>query len=514
MIQGTGSHVGKSLITAGICRILKKDGFKVAPFKSQNMALNSFVTKDGKEIGRAQALQAKACGIEPLAEMNPILLKPNGNGSSHMIISGSFSENISYSGYYDARERLWAHIVKAYEKLENEYEVIVIEGAGSPAEINLMDREIVNMAVARMADCPVILVGDIDRGGLFASFVGTLELLEKQDRERIKGFIINKFRGDKALLMPAVKRLKEITGIPVLGIVDFMPDLLLEDEDSVSLENSKLDDDCFSDNKVNIAVVKLPLLSNYTDFDVFKMENEVVLNYVDRPQQLDDADVIILPGTKNTISDLRFIKERGLDKVIIEQANKGKLIFGICGGYQMLGKEITDPLKIESSDSRAESGLGLLEIKTVISDKKDTFQVSGYCSEGLTRKFGIEGNIEGYEIHMGKTKHTGVNSAAFKLVRRGGVSYEDGLGEGFYGSDKKVIGTYVHGIFDSDEFRQSFLNIVRKVKRLKTDTGKISSQVFFESQMERLANTLEYSLDMEKIFSLLSATPEKTKEFV
>lgn len=512
MVQGTGSHVGKSLITAGLCRIFQQEGFEVAPFKSQNMALNSFVTKDGKEIGRAQALQAAACRREPSAEMNPILLKPNGNGSSHMVIDGKFSENLTYAGFYEVRDRLWKHVEAAYEKLAGNHEVIVIEGAGSPAEINLMDREIVNMAVARHADCQVILVGDIDRGGLFASFIGTLELLEPKDRARIKGFVINKFRGDKSLLSSAIEGLEQRTGIPVLGVVDYMENLILEDEDSVTLEGI----DKFSGNKsdignsdkvINITVIKLPLISNYTDFDSFKTEQDVTVKFASKPEHLNDADVIIIPGSKNTISDIKFLKARGLDKSIISQSTKGTLIVGICGGYQMLGHSISDPNAVESNGKK-EEGLGLLDIITEITDEKETYQVKGFCTQEFSDKFNCKGEVDGYEIHMGRTTFTGKERVPFRLLRRGTDSQVESW-DGAYSNNLNIFGTYIHGIFDNSGFRNSFLNSLRACKNMDLCVDAKPLSGIIDSEIDRLATVLRESLNMDEIFNLLDISKVK-----
>ena len=358
MVQGTMSNAGKSLIVAGLCRIFKQDGYRVAPFKSQNMALNSFITEDGKEMGRAQVMQAEAAGIKPDVCMNPILLKPTSHVGSQVIVNGEILCNMNAKDYFKYKKKLVPDIVKAFKKLESIADIIVIEGAGSPAEINLKENDIVNMGMAEIVDAPVLLVGDIDRGGVFAQLLGTLMLLEDHEKDRVKGLIINKFRGDKTILDPGIDMIEEKGGIPVVGVTPYM-ELNIEDEDSLSerLTSKK-------DALINICVVKYPRISNFTDFNVFEQSEQVAVNYVTKPEELNDADLIILPGSKNTMGDLRWLKEQGMAEAIIKAANHTP-VFGICGGYQMLGTNIEDDGVEEKGRA---SGLNLLPVSTKMRD--------------------------------------------------------------------------------------------------------------------------------------------------
>ena len=397
MIQGTMSNAGKSLVTAGLCRVFKQDGYKVAPFKSQNMALNSFITKEGLEMGRAQVMQAEACGIEPSVNMNPILLKPTNDVGSQVIVNGEVLGNMSARDYYKKKTELIPHIMEAYNNLAKEYDIIVMEGAGSPAEINLKENDIVNMGMAKLVNSPVLLVGDIDRGGVFASIAGTLMLLEEDERKMIKGTIINKFRGDVNILKPGLDMIEEITKTPVVGVVPYM-ELDIDDEDSLSERfNNKGTVDL-----IDIAVIRLPRISNFTDFNTFEYIPGVSLRYVKSVRELKDPDMIILPGTKNTMEDLKWLRESGLESQILKQAAKGKVIFGICGGYQMLGMELSDPFSVESGGTMA--GMGLLPTKTVFEKEKVRTRVSGNFNEvsGILAELSYV-EFEGYEIHMGQT---------------------------------------------------------------------------------------------------------------
>ena len=399
MIQGTMSNAGKSLVTAGLCRVFKQDGYKVAPFKSQNMALNSFITKEGLEMGRAQVIQAEACGIEPSVNMNPILLKPTNDVGSQVIVNGEVLGNMSARDYYKKKTELIPHIMEAYNNLAKEYDIIVMEGAGSPAEINLKENDIVNMGMAKLVNSPVLLVGDIDRGGVFASIAGTLMLLEEDERKMIKGTIINKFRGDVNILKPGLDMIEEITKTPVVGVVPYM-ELDIDDEDSLSERfNNKGTVDL-----IDIAVIRLPRISNFTDFNTFEYIPGVSLRYVKSVRELKDPDMIILPGTKNTMEDLKWLRESGLETQILKQAAKGKVIFGICGGYQMLGMELSDPFNVESGGTMA--GMGLLPTKTVFEKEKVRTRVSGNFNEvsGILAELSYV-EFEGYEIHMGQTTY-------------------------------------------------------------------------------------------------------------
>ena len=389
MIQGTMSNVGKSVLTAGLCRIFAQDGYKVAPFKSQNMALNSYVTKQGLEMGRAQVMQAEAANTEPDIAMNPVLLKPTNDIGSQVIVNGKPLQTMSAREYFAYKHQLIPVIMEAYQKLDKEYDIIVIEGAGSPAEINLKSEDIVNMGMAKMADAPVLLVGDIDRGGVFAQLAGTLLLLEEEERDRIKGLWINKFRGDKSILMPGIRLLKQYTEIPVIGITPYIP-LQLEEEDSLTERFASFD----QGGRLDIAVIKLPRISNYTDFLPWEQVDGISLRYVQRVDEWGDPDMICIPGSKNTMSDLKWLRESGFESLIKKAVANDRLIVGICGGFQILGETIHDPHHTEEGGSI--SGLGLIPIVTEFSEEKTLSRSSGKMIEGGVSVFG-------YEIHMGKT---------------------------------------------------------------------------------------------------------------
>ena len=423
MIQGTASSVGKSVMVTALCRIFRQDGFKVAPFKAQNMALNSFVTREGGEIGRAQAVQAEAAGIEPSVDMNPVLLKPEAEAKSQVIVLGKVAKNLEASHYYDYTPHLLEVIEDSLNRLRSTYDIVVIEGAGSPAEINLKEREIVNMRVARMANAPVLLVGDIDRGGVFASIIGTLELLTQEERDLVKGLVINKFRGDLALLKPGVDFLEKRTDKPVLGVIPYFRGINIAQEDSVYLDEKPM---VSSNRGLNVAIIRLPHISNYDDFDPLE-EMDCTVRYISEPSELGNPDLIILPGTKSTIADLNYLRQQGLAQAVIQQAKASTPLIGICGGYQMLGKTINDPHKVESSESSV-AGLGLLDIKTTFGQIKTTTQIGAkvVANKGLFE--GLKGvEITGYEIHMGQTR--GQNHApAFQVVEtpQGKADYFDG----------------------------------------------------------------------------------------
>ncbi|MBI5233441.1 MAG: cobyric acid synthase, partial [Deltaproteobacteria bacterium] len=361
MIQGTASHVGKTVIVAGLCRMLSKRGIRVAPFKAQNMALNSFITKDGAEIGRAQAFQAEAAGIEPCAHMNPVLLKPTGDCSSQVIVRGRVYGQMSAREFHVFKKELKGIVYESYSMLAENYDFIVAEGAGSPAEVNLRDNDIVNMGFAQMADCPVVLVADIDRGGAFASLIGTMELLSDDERARVKGFIINKFRGDRTLLEPGLRFLTERTNVPVVGVIPYLGNLLLPEEDGVRLEYEGRDDSKEGADSVRIAVIRLPRISNFTDFDPLMQEQGVSVVYIDDAKGLVGADMVIIPGTKNTIADLLWLRTNGLEQAIKDHVSRGGALLGICGGFQMLGRHVRDPDRVEGSAVEAQ-GAGLLDV--------------------------------------------------------------------------------------------------------------------------------------------------------
>ncbi|MBI5967502.1 MAG: cobyric acid synthase [Deltaproteobacteria bacterium] len=492
MIQGTGSFVGKSIIVAGLCRVLKQDGYRVAPFKSQNMALNSFVTMEGGEMGRAQVVQAEAAGLQPHVDMNPILLKPNTDIGAQVIIQGKVFRNMNADEYHGFKKEARRRVLESYARLAERYQVIVIEGAGSPAEINLRDGDIANMGVAEAIDAPVLLVGDIDKGGVFASLVGTLELLSNAERERIKGFIINKFRGDFNLLAPGLKFLEKKTGIPVLGVIPYLMDLYLPEEDGVVLEKI-----CFQGRRqVSIAVLYLPHISNFTDFDPLEKEPEVNLRYVQSGQKIGEADAVILPGSKNTIEDFLFLKREGYVDEILALRRSGKMVIGICGGFQMLGRTIRDPFGVETSLGGVE-GLGLLNVETMLKREKMTFQVKAVP---LT---GEQEILQGYEIHMGDTERESCVPPIFKIIDRLGQKVE--VEDGAISADGKVWGTYIHGLFDNDGFRRRFIDFIRRNKGIFSwsRSEDFNYRAFKEKEYDRLAAALRNALDIERIYRII-----------
>lgn len=488
MIQGTGSGVGKSLIAAGLCRIFRDMGLRVAPFKAQNMALNSFVTAEGGEIGTAQATQAEAAGVVPSVYMNPILLKAAGESGSQVIVLGKVDRTMPAVEFYALKERFWQTVTHAWDRLAAAHELIVIEGAGSPAEINLMDSEIVNMAVARHIGCPVILVGDIDRGGVFASLYGTRALMGDDDARLIKAFIINKFRGDINILLPGNRLIEDRTGVPVIGVLPYVTDMGLPEEDGLALETRARP---AAHQPIKITVLRLKYISNFTDFQPFQYEPDVELVISRRPEDILNTDLIIIPGSKNTVADLQILKAAKLDEIIKQAAKKGTPVIGVCGGYQMLGRAIEDPLHIESAETKI-SGLCLLDTTTVFNETKTTRQVVADTAGKIPCVTGAHTALRGYEIHMGQT--TGTNPAAFVV---GGQKGQDGaIGNG-------VWGTYLHGIFDNDEFRRDLINGLRKRKAMPPhESGIVSYAALKDAAIDRLANLLRANLDMDFIYKL------------
>jgi adenosylcobyric acid synthase len=484
MIQGTGSGVGKSVITAALCRIFFQDGYSTAPFKAQNMALNSFVTRDGGEIGRAQAVQAAAAKIEPTVDMNPVLMKPSSDRRAQIILHGKPIGNFSAAEYSSHKKKLFAKVTGSLKKLRSEYEVVVIEGAGSPAEVNLRKKDIVNMSIAKHSQTPVILVGDIDKGGVLAWLVGTLDLLEKDERKLVKGFIINKFRGDRRLFSGGVKYLEKKTGIKVLGVLPYLHDIDVPEEDSVPLEYNKTIN---KNAAIKAAVIRLPHISNFTDFDAISHEPDIDLYYVQKPEELDDKDIIFLPGTKSTISDFLWLKKTGFTLKLKSIAEKGNItIAGICGGYQILGSEILDKYNIESRNDKT-IGLNLLPVITSMEKNKQLRQV--HAKDINT---GIE--VHGYEIHHGNTVLAPGAHPVFKFIK--GTKGFDGAST----HDSRVWGTYIHGVFDNAEFRTSFLNIVRRRKNLPALS---ISGYDPEKGINELAAAVRKYLDMKIIYSIL-----------
>ena len=500
MLQGTASNVGKSIITTGLCRIFKQDGYKVTPFKSQNMALNSFITKEGLEMGRAQVSQAEACGIDPIADMNPILLKPNGNNKSQVLVRGKVVGDMSSKDYHNYKLELVNVLDDIFKEFEEKFDVVVMEGAGSCAEINLMERDISNMGMANIADAPVILIGDIDRGGVFASLAGTMLLLPEKHRKRVKGVIINKFRGKKELLDSGIKQLEEIIKVPVLGVVPYT-DIKIEEEDSVTTRFKKK----INKGDIHIEVVRTPSMSNFTDFNIFETQDDVSLRYVDYGECFGDPDIVIIPGTKSTIDDLMYLRKTGLENQIKELYKKGKLIIGICGGYQMLGKVLKDPYHVENDLEEVE-GIGLLDTETIFELEKTTTQVKAVLDENLHGYLENLSNkeVNGYEIHMGVTKRI-KNSNNFVTVKEKlgeDVTYEVGS----VNKECNVFGTYLHGIFDNIDFTRSLLNNIRTSKGLEPIESNVKSfKEFKDQEYDKLADFLREHLDIEKIYEIMNS---------
>ncbi|MCL7746572.1 cobyric acid synthase [Halalkalibacter alkaliphilus] len=488
MIQGTHSDAGKSALVTALCRIFAQDGFKTAPFKSQNMALNSYITVCGKEIGRAQGVQAEAAGVEATTDMNPILIKPSGESQSQIVVHGKPYKNMQAGAYRQDFFQKGLNLIRdSYERLSNQYERIVIEGAGSPAEVNLNDRELVNMRVAQIANAPVILVGDIEKGGVFASLVGTLQLLSKEDRKRVIGVIINKFRGDVSLLEPGLTWFEEYTGLPVLGVVPYIDDLMIEAEDSVVLStySTKVD----PSKELDIAVIRYPMISNFTDVDPFFEEADCHVRFVRKASELGEPDLLILPGSKNTIEDMMFLHKSGLANRILDLTQKATMVIGVCGGYQMLGQCILDEHGMESSHNQVE-GLGLLSMKTSMTLKKTTVQSNGVVNFGEW-----EIPVSGYEIHMGESRYDKEWKPFIQLANRK---------EGTITQDKKIIGTYFHGIFHNDLFREVLLNEIRHTKGLEPIYHRASFSKRKEEGFDLLAKVVRENIQINRIHKIMT----------
>ena len=479
MIQGTMSGAGKSLLCAALCRIFRQDGFSVAPFKSQNMALNSFITAAGGEMGRAQVAQAEAAGVAPDVRMNPVLLKPTTDVGSQVIVNGRVLGSMGASEYYRRKRELIPGIMEAYGSLDREFDLIVIEGAGSPAEINLKQDDIVNMGLARMVDAPVLLAGDIDRGGVFAQLYGTLALLEQEERERVRGTIVNKFRGDRAILEPGLRQLETLCGVPVAGVVPYLR-VDIDDEDSLTDRLSTSG----SGNRaaLDIAVIRLPRISNFTDFAPFAHRENVSLRYVARREELGQPDLVFLPGTKSTIADLLWLRQNGLEAAIQRLAGSGTPVFGICGGFQMLGRSISDPEGAEAAGVREVQGMGLLDMDTVFLQEKVQTQTRGSFS-GVTGIFStLNGcEYEGYEIHMGR----GGGGAA--VAEKG-----------------NVYGSYIHGLFDAFGVSDAVLRALAEKKGVDLAAAPFDAKAWREAQYDTLARAVRESLDMELIYRILN----------
>jgi adenosylcobyric acid synthase len=492
MVQGTMSNAGKSLLVAGLCRIFKQDGYRVAPFKSQNMALNSYITEEGLEMGRAQVMQAEAAGIKPSVLMNPILLKPTNDIGSQVIVNGEVIGNMNARDYFAFKKKLVPDIKKAYEELEKRADIIVIEGAGSPAEINLKENDIVNMGLAAMLNAPVLLVGDIDRGGVFAQLLGTLMLLEDSEKARVKGLIINKFRGDQSILDPGITMLENKGEIPVIGVVPYM-NISVEDEDSLTNRFDKKEE-----AQIDIAIIRFPRISNFSDFSVFEQIEGVSVRYVDSVTQLHYPDMIILPGSKNTMGDLKWMRQNGLEAAVKKQ-KINCVIFGICGGYQMLGNAISDPHSIEEGGSIR--GMELFPMETVLEKEKVRTQVEGSFGKVSGVLSGLSGmRLQGYEIHMGSSRIEQDGLPLCSLTNTlDGQGKEDGIAAG------NIYGTYVHGIFDEGTIASVIVNGLAKRKGLTLESGLMMDyKSFKETQYDKLADTLRRYLDMDGIYSVLN----------
>ncbi|MBN2232837.1 MAG: cobyric acid synthase [Deltaproteobacteria bacterium] len=509
MVQGTGSSVGKSVLVAGLCRLYAREGVRVAPFKAQNMALNSFITAAGREMGRAQVVQAEACGLAPRVDMNPVLIKPNSDVGAQVIIHGRPVGNMSAVDYHAYKRTAWKAVVESLGRLRAEFDLVIIEGAGSPAEINLRDGDIVNMGLATAVGAPVLLAGDIDKGGVFASLLGTMELLAPEERRLVKGFVINKFRGDVKLLKPGLDFIAGRCGVPVAGVVPWFTDLYLPEEDGVAVEGygrggaaggPGADDGAAS---LVIGVVKLPHISNFTDFDPLLHEPGVRLDYLLPGDEPDGCDVLVIPGSKNTIDDLCRLRTCGWDNRLKRFAAAGGMVIGICGGYQMLGREITDPHGVESGRGR-EPGFGLLPAVTQLVPEKVTVQCRGTV---LHDGFGAGGAaVAGYEIHMGRTViDADLDSGAAPLLRIADAA--DGHPDGAVAAGGMVWGTYLHGIFDNDDFRRRLLAFLRR------RTGKahaVAGMDFADRKargLDGLADLLAAHLDLELVAAAVAAGP-------
>ena len=489
MIQGTMSNAGKSLIAAGLCRVFRQDGYRVAPFKAQNMALNSFITREGLEMGRAQVVQAEAAGVEPSVLMNPILLKPTTDMGSQIIVNGEVWGQLSAKDYFRQKKQLLPEVLKAFQTLSGQNDAIIIEGAGSPVEINLKDNDVyVNMDMAKAAKAPVLLVGDIDRGGVFAQLYGTVELLSPEERAMVKGVIINKFRGDQTILDPGIKQLEDLIHIPVVGVVPWVR-LDIDDEDSLSerLQNREA-------ALVDIAVIRLPRLSNFTDFRALEGIDGVSVRYISSPRQFGEPDLVILPGTKNTMADLLWMRQNGLEAKILRYADQGGAVLGICGGYQMLGQSLSDPEGIEQGGSMR--GMGLLPVSTVFTEGKTRSRVRGSfrAVSGIFSELSGK-HFEGYEIHMGETEGGAPISEILDSVS--GAVRPDGC------QNKNICGTYVHGILDGDETADTIIRALAEKKGVDpSELGKVSGEEYKQKQYDLLADTLRKSMDMEKVYRI------------
>lgn len=496
MIQGTMSNAGKSLIVAGLCRIFKQDGYRVAPFKSQNMALNSFITREGLEMGRAQVVQAEAAGVEPSVLMNPVLLKPTNDTGSQVIINGEVYGNMSAREYYQKKREIVPEIKKAYAELDANYDFIVIEGAGSPAEINLKDNDIVNMYVAKMAQAPVLLAGDIDRGGVFASLAGTMMIFDETERAMVKGTLINKFRGDKTILQPGLDMLEDMIHVPTVGVIPYLQ-VDIDDEDSLTSRFEKKS----AAGLIDIAVIRLPRISNFTDFNVFECVPGVTLRYVKAVGELRKPDMIILPGTKNTMEDLLWMRQNGLEASILKHAAEGKPIFGVCGGYQMLGEKLSDPYGVESGGTMA--GMKLLPAETVFAQEKTRTQVKGRFQSNLTGllKDLSEVEIEGYEIHMGHTQMLRRNTQDLTVIEEISGEPARELAGMCCGN---IYGSYIHGIFDQEDVAKTIVAALYREKGLDyQEASGLDVHAYKEQQYNLLAKGIRENTNLKLLYEII-----------
>ena len=485
MVVGTSSGNKKSITVTALCRVLTKDGYKVSPFKSQNMALNSFVTKSGLEMGRAQVVQAYACMIEPEAYMNPILLKPTTDRKIQIIVNGKSIGNMSGIEYGKFKTSLKPEIMKSYDYIRENYDISILEGAGSPVEINIKGEDIANMKMAEMADSPVILVADIDRGGVFASIYGTIMLMSEKERARVKGVIINKFRGDINILKSGLEEIEKLTGVPVIGVMPYT-NVDIEDEDSVTERFKRLQ----KKKGINISVIKLKHISNFTDIDALRMVEDINIKYINSVDEMGEEDIIIIPGTKNTIDDLKELKDNGIATEIIKASKNGKVIIGICGGFQMLGEKIKDPYGIES-EIKEIPGLGLLELETVMEKEKNTTQYEGKLSNCTGLLEGLEGEeIKGYEIHQGVT-----------FGNESKVNDEDRIVTVVKGEN--IFATYLHGIFENEKITRNILNKVRAKKGIELQMKGITFDEYREQQLDKLEKIFRENVDIDKIYEIL-----------
>ena len=495
MVQGTASHVGKSVLVSALCRIFAQDGLRVAPFKAQNMSLNSAVTPDGLEIGRAQAIQAEAARVAPRVEMNPVLLKPEADNRSQVVVMGKPAATATAREYYERKTSLWPVVADALDRLRSEFDVVVIEGAGSPAEINLKAHEIVNMRVARHAGAGVVLVGDIERGGVFASLVGTMALLDAEEARLVRAFVINKFRGDPSLLDSGLEAIAQRTGVPFAGVLPYFTDIHIPEEDSVGIPDRRTGG---ADAAIDVAVVRLPHIANFDDFDPLRREPGVAVRFVQGPEELDGADLVVLPGTETTVEDLDWLRKRGLADAVAARRREGTPVIGICGGYQMLGRRILDPHHAESRREEVE-GLGLLPVTTAFASTKETHRVTASVVGGRGLLEGCGGaEIEGYEIHMGRTETAG--EAPFRVTTRSSRAV-DSL-DGATDAEGCTLGTYIHGLFHNDALRRSLLRRLAEWKGVALDPA-----AGIDAEYDKLAAFVREHLDIRLISSIAGLAP-------